>query len=228
MVNNILKQGMEFKSYSEFSTFMGYPYTDSRVVQRNRVKHHCTFHKRKYTIIIDEVKDVTTLYNGNNLNYIYEIGDVVKISTGSTKIIDKFFKKMSTGKNVRYYTCQCCKDGYKYDISQYSLRKGVGCQVCLNHIIIKGINDINTTHPHIASMITNESDRYSFSGYSRKITEFQCPFCDNKKDLRISYVTERGRFSCNICGDNFSYPNKFVYNALKQVCEDIVCEKTFN
>lgn len=226
MNNYNLQIGMEFKSYKDFSDFIGYEETKSREVLRNRLKHHCEFHKIKNTIIIDKIKNVDGLYIGNLLNYKFNIGDIVEVSTGKVIILERFMRKMKSGHNRRFYKCQCCSDGYIYEIVQDSLLKGVGCNVCLNHVVIKGINDVATTHPHIANLIVGEN-KYRYTAHSRKIVTFKCPDCGFEKKMAINDVTSIGHIRCNQCSDNFSYPNKFVYCAISQVCSDLVCEKVF-
>lgn len=228
MNNYNLKIGMEFKSYKDFSDFIGYEETKSREVLKNRLKHHCEFHKKGNIIIIDAIKEVNSMYVGRNKSFKYKINDIVKISTGEVKIIDCFFKTRKNGEKARFYKCKCMNDGYVYDIAQYSLLNGVGCRVCLNKIVLKGVNDIATTNPEIAKLLKNKKDTTLYTQFSGKQVEFKCPYCGNVKLMKINTVSQRGHIECNRCGDNFSYPNKFVYNALQQICKDIKCEVVFD
>lgn len=223
-----LKIGMKFKNYKEFSDFVGYEETNSREVMRNRLVHHCNFHKIGHTIIIDDIKEVDSLYIGRTRKFIYNINDIVKVSTGYVQILEYFYKKNKDGNNIMFYKCKCLNDGYVYDISQYSLRNGVGCEVCINKIVIKGINDIATTRPEIAKLFKNKEETFLYTQHSGKKVEFICPYCGNEKKMRINTVSSRGHIQCNQCCDHISYPNKFVFNAIKQVCSDIKCEVVFD
>jgi len=228
MNNYGLKIGMKFKNYKEFSDFVGYEETNSREVMKNRVIHHCNFHKVGHSIIIDDIKEVDSLYIGRTRKFIYNVNDIVNVSTGYVQILECFHQKAKNGENVMFYKCKCLNDGYIYNISQYSLRKGVGCEVCLNKVVLKGINDIATTRPEIAELFKNKEETFLYTQYSGKTVEFICPYCGNEKKMRINTVSRRGHIQCNQCCDHFSYPNKFVYSAMKQICPDIKCEVVFD
>ena len=45
---------------------------------------------------------------------------------------------------------------------------------------------------------------------------FQCPDCGHKKEMNICTLTSRG-FSCNVCSDSISYPNKYMREFLSQL-----------
>lgn len=218
-----IKIGMKFKSYIEFSNFVGYEYTGSRVVLKNRLYHHCEFHKDNNEIIIDKIKDTPSMYIGKNMDFVYAINDIAEISTGKVKILNRF----KSNNRRRFYNCECLNDGYIYDISQYSLINRTGCQVCLNKVVLKGVNDIATTRPEIAKLFKNKEESFLYTQFSGKEVEFQCQFCGNVKKLKITTVSRRGHIQCNQCCDHFSYPNKFVYSALKQICPDVKCEVVF-
>ncbi|MFP5114833.1 NUMOD1 domain-containing DNA-binding protein [Bacillaceae bacterium C204] len=60
---------------------------------------------------------------------------------------------------------------------------------------------------------------------------WNCPQCGNEKKLRISNLVRQG-FSCQKCSDGVSYPEKFVFNFLEQLKEqltiDFEYQKTFD
>jgi len=53
----------------------------------------------------------------------------------------------------RKIMCCKCRLGHIWDAPVYSVAryKGIGCPYCLNHKVLKGFNDLQTTHPDIAS-----------------------------------------------------------------------------
>lgn len=63
--------------------------------------------------------------------------------------------------------CTCRIDGYSWSPIAFSMYRN-GCPVCANKVIIKGINDLWTTHPHIAKLLTNEEDGYNVTFGSAK------------------------------------------------------------
>lgn len=95
----------------------------------------------------------------------------------------------------------------------------LSCPKCSNNaggVIIPFVNDVSVTNPQLASLFYNEEDTHKFREYSNKEALFQCPYCKEIIKNRIDYVNTRG-LSCPKCGDGISYPEKFIYNFLKQL-----------
>lgn len=123
--------------------------------------------------------------------------------------------------------CTCRIDGYSWNPVAYSMYRN-GCPVCANKIIIKGINDLWTTHPHIAKLLTNEEDGYNVTFGVAKKKMFTCPCCGSHVIQAVNEVAKRNRISCKSCDDNISFPNKVMYNLLTQLDIDFETEKTFD
>lgn len=123
--------------------------------------------------------------------------------------------------------CTCRIDGYSWNPVAYSMYRN-GCPVCANKIIIKGINDLWTTHPHIAKLLTNEEDGYNVTFGVAKKKMFTCPCCGSHVIQVVNEVVKRNRISCKSCDDNISFPNKVMYNLLTQLDIDFETEKTFD
>lgn len=124
--------------------------------------------------------------------------------------------KQKTEKH-KYYSYVCTHDGYKGSIREDHLVNGHGCPVCTNKKVLVGYNDISTTRPDIATLFNVPEEAYRFTEYSNKYTYFKCPRCGNVRRAKINSVSRDG-LSCKKCGDGISYPNKFVYNFMEQVC----------
>lgn len=148
-------------------------------------------------------------------NYFYEVGDRIN---GKLEILEQVQipRKNSLAKR-KGYLCRCLKDGYKFTIEEFSLRKGCGCPVCANQIIIKGINDIGTTNPNLIPLFVDEHDAYSHSVGSDDKVEVRCPYCETVKIMRIAELTKYGYVTCEKCSDGVSYPNKFAHELFKQL-----------
>lgn len=116
----------------------------------------------------------------------------------------------------KYYHCKCLIDGYEWDLREDHLKNGHGCPVCVNKVVMKGVNDIATTNPEYIKYFIDVNDAYIHTASSNKYIKFKCPYCGDIKKHRIADITERG-FSCMACGDSVSYPNKYMYNFLKQL-----------
>lgn len=153
--------------------------------------------------------------------YKHNIGDVVN----GLKIL----KQIKLERNIKYkcekgYAIKCVTCEEKYSVFETSLTKGCGCKYCKgNHSILGGVNDIATTHPHLIKYFSNEEDTHTYSYGSTKKVLMKCPDCGNEKYTKISDISNN-RFSCPKCGDGISYPNKFMFNTLKQLNVEFVPE----
>lgn len=146
-------------------------------------------------------------------DYFYNVGDIIN---GKLEIIEqcKMQKKTSMTKG---YLCRCLIDGYEFTTTECELRNGHGCPVCVNHIIVKGINDIGTTDKELVSLFANENDAYCHSRSSSEKVFVKCPYCGTVKKMLISELTRCGYVTCDICSDGISYPNKFAHELFRQL-----------
>lgn len=143
-----------------------------------------------------------------NPNYLYKIGEVVN----QLLILDTY---KTASKKYKAYKYRCIIDGYEGHITEDQLKRGQGCPLCANKVVIRGINDLGATAPDIASLLFDKSDQYKYTAHSSKKVYFLCPNCGEKIYAIINDVSRRG-LKCHRCGDGFSYPNKFVFNLIKQ------------
>ena len=75
---------------------------------------------------------------------------------------------------------------------------------------------ISVTNPELTQYFVNKDDAYKYTPHSSKKVPMICPVCGELKYLEI-YVLSRQGFACPRCSDNISYPNKFMFNILKQL-----------
>ena len=103
------------------------------------------------------------------------------------------------------------------------------CPICVNQKIVRGYNDLWTTHPDIAKLLQNPEDGYNVSFGSGKKFVFICPECGTpSRPTQLCNVTKHG-FRCHTCGDGISIPNKFMSNILKEILGyEYECEKVFD
>lgn len=85
-----------------------------------------------------------------------------------------------------------------------------------NVTVIRGINDMKTTHPHMVEYLVNEEDGLIYRAGSDKYLEMKCPICDYRKRLQPKLLMRRG-FSCPNCKENTPYPEKFMNSLLKEL-----------
>lgn len=159
------------------------------------------FHKCKFGKVFSKI----------NTDFKYKINDVVELKTGTSKVVDKFRKK-----NCRHYKMRCHICNCEFTISEYNININHGCPVCLSQKIVKGINDIATTHPHLVKYFVNKEDAYKYSHGSHKEVKFKCDKCGNIKTMKISTFVSYG-LACPKCSDGISYPEKFIYSMLSQL-----------
>lgn len=161
--------------------------------------------------------------NVEDREYKFEVGGIIH---NNLLIVEKTFCKSKGNSTVKAYKVKCLSDGYEYIKSEYHIEK-YNCPVCYNRLIIKGINDIATTHPHLIKYFLNIEDAYKYSYSSDKKVKIKCLNCGNINTVRIADLS-KGEFGCSKCSDGISYPNKFVFNLLEQLDILFETEKTFD
>jgi very-short-patch-repair endonuclease len=90
------------------------------------------------------------------------------------------------------------------------------CPICSKRRVIKGINDIATTHPKVIEYFVNIKDAYKYSYGSSQEVSFKCLNCGAIKKMKINQLIKYG-FSCKNCSDGISYCEKFMQNVLSQL-----------
>ena len=153
------------------------------------------------------------IINKINKEHIYKEGEIIKDEKRNIILT----KKIKANKNKKGYIYTCLNCGWDEGvIEEYDIKRGYGCSCCSGHVTVKGINDIATTRPDLIKYFKNKEDSYKYCMNSNKKLYFICPECGSEKQMRISTLTTYG-FSCNSCGDGFSYPNKFIIELIKQL-----------
>lgn len=155
-----------------------------------------------------------------------EIGQTFKDDKRDIIITDRKKIKANNGQWHKYYKYKCNKCGFDcgehYDIknkeykneylseeSGFNNDRKTGCNCCINHIIVKGINDIATTHPHLVKYFKNTGDTYINSYGNNNKVWFICADCGCEKEMIINDFVRKG-LSCNKCGDGQSYQTKLL------------------
>ena len=118
--------------------------------------------------------------------------------------------------------------GHKaHALSPNSYYHGTGCPICSNRKINIGENDIYHTRKDLVKYFINESDAKKYTQHSNVKMLFMCPNCGFKKRYSINNLSLYG-FSCPICSDGISYPNKFMANLLSELKINFENEKEFD
>lgn len=150
-------------------------------------------------------------------DHIHKKGEIVN----GLEIIEQL--RVPNGKYTQKgYLVKCTVDGYVSEISETYLTKGIGCAVCCGRVALKGYNDIATTHPQLINLFQNKEDAYSHKIYTTKKLIFVCPLCGEVKNTLPKTIMDN--FTCRRCGDNISYGEKFIFNALSQAQLDFITQ----
>lgn len=154
------------------------------------------------------------------VKYKYNIGSIINTNNRKIKIINQI--RIGTNSNIRNnrtdkgYKYKCMQCGNEDSILESHLVEGKGCNVCSNQKVLKGYNDIATTHPYLVKYFANLEDAYTYTFGANKRINVVCNECGNIKKMRL-YDLYRYGFSCLKCGDGVPYTEKIMYNVLEQL-----------
>ena len=109
-----------------------------------------------------------------------------------------------------------CEYGHEWEATIHNRVKGNDCPYCSNQKVLKGYNDIATTHSHYARYFVNINDAHNHSYGSNKKVELKCPECKHIKTMTINNLTRQG-LSCDLCSDGISYPEKLMASILTKL-----------
>lgn len=171
------------------------------------------------------------------VNFKYAIGEEVKTEKAHFIVTDrKVVAKQKNGlwRYRKYYKIFCLKCGFDSGehfvagdyVEEYwaNERKDISCPCCCSpsKIVVKGINDIGTTHPHLVKYFKNKEDANKYTVHSEIKVDMICPDCNETvPNYMIAGLDRNHGLPCN-CKDKVSYPEKFMYSLLKQLNIDFI------
>lgn len=117
---------------------------------------------------------------------------------------------------------KCAIDEYEWEVLPGELLKGCGCPVCCSRVFVSEINSVAAKRPDLLQYFENQNDAYSVTCSSKKKVNLICPDCGTLKNMTVDELTHY-KFSCPVCGDGISYPNKFIRQVMIQLKEHIDC-----
>ena len=130
--------------------------------------------------------------------------------------------KNSVKTQVKFSKC-----GHVANITPNNYKKGQECGVCRGLQVHRGVNDIATTHPQYTKYFVNIEDAHTHTYSSRKKVELRCPNCGHVKTMKISNLTYQG-FSCDLCSDGISYPEKLMTSILIRLNIEFVKQMSYD
>ena len=132
---------------------------------------------------------------------------------------EEFIRKLSTKTDKvflrgEYYDMHTdtefeCIKGHVFPSRPNNVCHRLSCPVCSGHLTVRGINDLWTVRPDIAKLLVNKNEGYLYTEHSHAKLDFCCPNCNHISNKTISKVSDRG-FSCDMCSDNITFPNKVL------------------
>lgn len=153
-----------------------------------------------------------------NINWKYGVNQNIKNDKENITIISREIRERIDSKNHRirskYYYILCNECGYKFYKNERSV-EGY-CPCCNNKVVVRGVNDIATTHPEFVKYFEDVNDAYNHTYGSEKYVWCICPICKTRKYMQIAHLIKKG-ICCQNCGDGISYPEKFISNMFIQL-----------
>lgn len=90
-----------------------------------------------------------------------------------------------------------------------------GCPYCVhNGKILKGFNDLETTHPKIAEAMVDKNLVKILSFGSSEKVRWKCSFCKVINLSILNDLASRG-LKCKACSDSMSFGEKYIFTLLK-------------
>lgn len=125
-------------------------------------------------------------------------------------------------KNVRgWYKCKKC--GHMKHCANGKFKRKI--QKCEGEC--RELKEIAHTHPNLVKFFENEKDAYVYTAKSGKTVNLKCPHCSFRKVGKVHNLTNSG-FSCPVCSDGISFPERFMANVLREIGFDFVTQYKFN
>lgn len=155
----------------------------------------------------------------NNKKYYYNIGEKVN------GIIITHQCVLNSKKAYKYKCPICgydCGTYYKkgefhneHMVYENNLKSGAGCVICSkNGFVSPQINSIHALYPSVEQFLINKKDAYKYAPHSTSLLKCKCPDCNREYERQCNKIVYYG-VPC-VCGDGFSYAEKFVFDVLKQ------------
>lgn len=165
--------------------------------------------------------------------------DLTNKRFGKLKVLYRTKDKVLSDGSTRVQWHCVCDCGNECDVLAQNLTKTNGptksCG-CLSvettknrhrNEILNSENLISKKSNWLESLLKDKDDANKYTVWSNEKTYFICPECGEVLYKQICDVYRRRSLQCK-CGDSISYPNKFVFDVLKQCNVNIDTEHIFN
>ena len=161
----------------------------------------------------------------HNRNHWFDIGSVIN----GLLITGQCYKYEKDGKKKKAYKYKCLVCGYdcgeyykngvyykEHMVKESNLAHGAGCAACSkNGLVIPSLNSIHVLRPDMEKFLKNKEDAMKYAPKSDQKLECVCPDCGKEYLRSCAKIADYG-VPC-VCGDGFSYPEKFIFDVLCQL-----------
>lgn len=145
---------------------------------------------------------------------IEEIREKYSTLNPNIEYIEVLNKQHKNDKKMILCKCNTCNQEFTKNMSNINK----GCPYCNGQKVAVEFNDIATTAPWMVEFLYDKEDGYKYRQTSNLYIMFKCPNCGYCEEKRISDVFKYG-FSCKVCSDGISKPNKFARYVLMKLPE---------
>ena len=80
----------------------------------------------------------------------------------------------------------------------------------------KPCNRLRHLRPDLVKLLDDSEDDFQYTPKSHKIAKWKCPCCNTQFKRTVSTISTRG-FNCPVCGTGISFPNRMMYQILRQL-----------
>ena len=115
-----------------------------------------------------------------------------------------------------------CKKGHEWESTIGNRVRGNGCPVCAQEPVIKGVNDLKTTHPELLKYWSekNEIDPSDIRASYRKQVWWNCGQCGNEYLAQPHSVISRKGIGCKRCQSTVGKGWKDLMNEEERIKKD--------
>lgn len=163
--------------------------------------------------------DITT--RQKTKDFKIEIGSHFCDEKRDIVITDRKYELNKNGAHLKYYKYTCNRCGWEegWILETFLISGTRYCSCCSGRTVVEGINDIPTTAPWMIPYFQGGYDEAKL--YTKATTKkFKpiCPICKRIKELEmpVQRLYSTKSIGC-MCGDGFSFPEKFIMNMLQQL-----------
>lgn len=164
----------------------------------------------------------------------YEIGELIVSDKRTLQVLEREVRPSKPNKsrqlNSKWYRTKCSRCGWEDNwVVQGELPK-TPCSCCRGFVVVKGINDVATTHPHLVDYFQGGVEEASLYKKGDKISITPvCPHCNTVKQepIWVKNLIKQNGFSC-FCSNKRSIGERIVSALLKHYDVEFESEKIFN